>query len=93
MTRDKVSKLTRERLEWRAAWRNLRKCMKDPAELAWRLKAPFNHGKPSSYTWFHNAACESMYARSMPQPSNQLQKRLTVFHKGVWRVASEMQNA
>ena len=81
------------RAQWNVAWRNLRKSMRDPAELAWRLRADFKHAEPTDYTWFHNQACTAMYNRSMPQPSNQLQKRLTIFHKGVWRVASEVQNA
>ena len=82
------------RAVWKAAWRNLRKSMKDPAELAWRLRADFKHAEPLSlYTWFHNHACAVMYNRSMPMPLNHIQKRLTVFHKGVWRYAVEVQHA
>lgn len=81
------------RLMWKAAWRNLRKSMKDPAELAWRLRHDYQSVTPTNYTWFHNAACAAMYNRSMPMPTNHIQKRLTVFHKGTWRYAVEVQHA
>jgi hypothetical protein len=72
MTPHKVRKMPIARLHWRAAWHNLRKCMKDPAELAWRLQHGFKFTPPSNYTWFHNKACESMYARSLPNSLNRL---------------------
>lgn len=74
MTSHKVRLMPIERLHWRAAWRNLRKCMKDPAELAWRLRHGFSFPPPTSYTWYHNHACTAMYDRSMPMPTNRMGK-------------------
>ena len=62
------TKETYAQLMFRTAYRNLRKSMKDPAELAWRLRADFKHCAPSAYTFYHNHACAAMYARSMPMP-------------------------
>ncbi len=73
------------KLVWACAWRNLRKSMKDPAELAWRLRADFRHGEPTSYTWYHNHACTAMYARSLPDPPNVIERQKVVFHKGIYR--------
>lgn len=75
MTPHKVRTMPIERLHWLSAWRNLRKCMKDPAELAWRLHAGFKFPPPTKYTWYHNHACDAMYGRSMPMPLNYLQQK------------------
>lgn len=75
MTSDKIRRMPYDRLLWLTAWRNLRKCMKDPAELAWRLRHGFRFAPTTRYTDMHNLACDAMYARSMPMPLNLLQQR------------------
>jgi hypothetical protein len=75
MTAHKVRKMPYARLMWLCAWRNLRKCMKDRAELAWRLRHGFRFAPPNEYTWYYNHACDAMYERSMPMPQNLLQRR------------------
>lgn len=74
MTSDKIRKMPHARIMWRSAWRNLRKCMKDPAELAWRLRHGFRFAPESIYTSYHNKACDVMYERSMPMPKNRMGK-------------------
>ncbi len=74
MTSDKIRKMSHSRLVWRSAWRNLRQCMRDKAELAWRLRHGFRFAPASEYTVYHNAACDVMYARSMPMPKNRMGK-------------------
>lgn len=72
MKRSKIKSAPYARIVWRSAWRNLRKCVKSPTELAWRLKTTFKHGEPTLYTWFFNHACDVLYNREMPMPKNRL---------------------
>ncbi len=63
-----------EKVRFRIHYRNLRKCMKDPAAVAWRLN-PNNKFNPSEEIKLYvGAACDAMYSRSMPMPKNRLGK-------------------
>lgn len=63
-----------EKIYFRCAWRWLRKCLKDPAEIAWRLN-PNSKFYPSEHIRrYTGAACTAMYDRSMPMPLNRLGK-------------------
>jgi hypothetical protein len=60
---------------FRLAWRRLRKMMKDPAELAWRLDPTRKWAISQDTVSYTVPACASMYERSMPLPLNRLGKR------------------
>lgn len=55
---------SRTRESWSLQWRHLRRTMRDPAEMAWRLKRVRWADDPAGRTMW-NLACDVAYSRAM----------------------------
>lgn len=75
MTSHKTRTMDYHKFCFMLAWRRLRKLMKEPAELAWRLDPTRRWAISQSTIDYTVPACAAMYQRSMPAPVNRLNKR------------------
>jgi hypothetical protein len=64
MAKNRTYRISNERLDWMTQWRHVRRTMRDPAEMAWRLKRVKWADDPGIRVLW-NIACEVAYSRAM----------------------------